>query len=393
MHDILWLLLPLAAACGWWWARYSFKTRPIQRRSSYSDYFKGLNYLLDDKPDQALEVLARVAETERDIVEAHLTLGNLFRRRGEVDRAIHIHHNLVQRQNLTTAQHQQALLELAEDYMKAGLFDRAEMIYHSIIEQTEQTEHTAVALHQLIQLYEQEKDWHQALSHCDLLEQMTGQVRKTAAAHYCCEIAEQLLTDDQIKQAINALQTALQRDSSCTRANLLKATIAIERKDYHAAIKALQKVPQQKPEFLLECIEPLKLCYQSNGQIDILIQYLLEQHQKYHNGRITAAVADLIMEYQGLTAALDFLEQQVQQKPSFIGLRRMVELKLERDGSNAQSDLRALYRTSRDMLDDAARYRCDNCGFILRTLNWHCPSCKEWDSIKPLGDMIARNEP
>jgi len=157
MQELLWLLLPVAAASGWWWARQSATVR--QRQPDHSDYFKGLNYLLDDKPDQALEVFVRVAEAERNTLEAHLTLGNLFRRRGEVDRAIHIHYKLTQRPNLSTTQHQRATLELAEDYMKAGLFDRAETLYHTIIRQHEQTEHTASALQRLIQLYEQEKDW------------------------------------------------------------------------------------------------------------------------------------------------------------------------------------------------------------------------------------------
>ena len=391
MQELLWLLLPVAAASGWWWSQHTRSKLSEHRRSNSSDYFKGLNYLLDDKQDQAIEVFVRVAETERDTIEAHLTLGNLFRRRGEVDRAIHIHHNLTQRQNLSTAQRQRAVLELAEDYMKAGLFDRAETLYHSIIKQAEQTEQTAIALHRLIQIYEQEKDWEQALKHCDLLEQMTGQVRKVAAAHYCCELAENAVRQDQKNTAEAYLQAAIKRDSNCARANLLLGQIAIEKGEHSAAIRALQNVPRQQPGFLIEIVKPLEQCYQAQGKAHELINYLGGLHKQHRTGRLTAAIADLIVQYQGRDPALQFLETELNKEPSFIGLRRMVELKLERDSGNVNPDLQALYMTSRDMLDGAARYRCEHCGFTVRSLNWHCPSCKQWDSVKPLGDLICRN--
>ena len=391
MQDLLWLLLPVAAASGWWWARHSPNTFTIRRHSNHADYFKGLNYLLDDKPDQAIEVFMRVAEMERDTVEAHLTLGNLFRRRGEVDRAIHIHYNLTQRQNLPTVQRQRATLELAEDYMKAGLFDRAEALYHNIIRQSEQTEHTARALQRLIQLYEQEKDWEQAIKHCDRLEQMTGQVRKIASAHYCCELAESVLAEGDIATASEHLRAALKRDSNCARANLLLGHIAIEQNDYPAALQALHAVPQQKPDFLTEMLKPLEQCYQAQNQINLLIDYLMELHERQRSGRLTAMIADLITQHRGPDFALQFLEQALQQEPSFMGLRRLVELKLDRDDGTEHADLQALYLTSRDMLDNAARYRCEQCGFTVRTLHWHCPSCKQWDSVKPLPDLVCRD--
>ena len=391
MQELLWLLLPVAAASGWWWSQHTRSKQSDYRRSNSSDYFKGLNYLLDDKQDQAIEVFVRVAETERDTMEAHLTLGNLFRRRGEVDRAINIHHNLIQRQNLSTAQRQQATLELAEDYMKAGLFDRAETLYHSIIQQTERTEQTAIALNRLIQIYEQEKDWGQALKHCDLLEQMTGQVRKIAAAHYCCELAENAAREGQKNVAEEHLRTALKRDSNCARANLLSGKIAIEAGRYDDAMQALLSVPKQQPALLIEIVTPLEQCYQAQSKTNELIDYLSDLHKQHRTGRLTAAIADLIAHHQGVDAALSFLETEMNKEPSFIGLRRLVEIKLERDSGNVNSDLQALYLTSRDMLDNAARYRCDYCGFTVRNLNWHCPSCKQWNSVKPLGDLICRN--
>jgi len=221
---------------------------------------------------------------------------------------------------------------------------------------------------------------------------MTGQVRKIAAAHYCCELAENALVQSDFATACDHLYAALKRDSNCARANLLLGRIAIEQGDYTSAIQALQAVPQQKPDFLSEILKPLQQCYHALDQIDALIDYLTQLHSRHRTGRLTAAMGDLIAAHQGTETALAFLEQQLQQEPSFIGLRRMVELKLERNGSTEHSDLQALYMTSRDMLDHTARYRCEHCGFTVKNLHWHCPSCKQWNSVKPLSDLVCRNK-
>lgn len=153
MMELLWLLLPVAAASGWWVARHDRARRSdVAVRSA--EYFKGLNYLIDDKPDQAIEVFTRMADVDQDTAETHLALGNLFRRRGEVDRAIHIHGSLIARTNLTDDQRRRAMLELGEDYLRAGLFDRAEALFQELVDQPD---HMEVALSRLIHILQQEK--------------------------------------------------------------------------------------------------------------------------------------------------------------------------------------------------------------------------------------------
>ncbi|MFO1351127.1 MAG: lipopolysaccharide assembly protein LapB [Gammaproteobacteria bacterium] len=387
MIELLWLLLPVAAASGWWLAKREPDT-PFYSYNNNSEYFKGLNYLLDDKPDQAIEVFTRMVEMDKDTVETHMTLGNLFRRRGEVDRAIHIHHNLMSRANLTAQQRSRAMLELAEDYMRAGLFDRAENLYRAL---AEYSEHTVAALHRLLDIYEQEKDWEQAIAHCDRLERMTGQVRKLEAAHYCCELAEAAMRHGDSARAQDYLKQALQRDANCARASLLHAQIAMAGGDCKSAVAHLQAVERQNPNFFTEIIAPLGQCYAALNRQSELLEYLRNVHQHDHSGRFTAVLAELLAQQEGASAAIQFLEQELREYPSFIALRYLVELKIAHKQYPQASDIETLYRTSKHMLNGAARYRCDNCGFIGKSLHWHCPSCKRWSTIKPLPDLVCKH--
>ena len=207
--ELLWLLLPIAAASGWWAARRSSMGRGHAAVHN-ADYFKGLNYLIDDQPDQAIEVFTRMADVDRDTAEIHLALGNLFRRRGEVDRAIYIHGSLIARTHLTTDQRQRAMLELGEDYLRAGLFDRAEELFQKLLDQPD---HTALALSRLIYIFQQEKDWRQAIAYSDRLERISGESKRRQTAHFCCELAEEANARHQADEARTWLLDALARHS------------------------------------------------------------------------------------------------------------------------------------------------------------------------------------
>jgi lipopolysaccharide biosynthesis regulator YciM len=385
MVELFWLLLPVAAASGWWWAkRDAVQTDATSKKA---EYFKGLNYLLDDKPDQAIEVFARMAETDRDIVETHLTLGNLFRRRGEVDRAIHIHHTLSNRLDLSQQQRNRAAVALAEDYMRAGLFDRAENLYRIL---AQQSEYTALALNRLVDIYEQEKDWQQAIEHCDQLERRTGQVRKIEAAHYCCQLAEEAQRRGDNERVRGLLQQALERDANCSRASIMQGQSALAAQQYATAVKAFKAVERQNPDHFIQVITPLGECYAALNKHDEYIRYLLEVQQRDHSGRLTAALAELITRQRGPAAALDFLESELKQHPSFLGLRSLIELKLAEPDSTGDTHLTVLYQASRFMLNGAVHYHCANCGFTGRMMYWHCPGCKRWNTTKPLPDLLCK---
>lgn len=388
--SLFWLLLPVAAASGWWLARRS-QQRRYSNQPTRVDYFRGLSYLLDDKPDQALEVFAQMAEHDQGTVDTQLMLGHLFRRRGEVERAIHIHHNLTTRSHLTASQRQRAVLELAEDYMRAGLFDRAEALYRGLIERPTRGSHNAVALNRIIKIYEQEKDWRQAIVHCDLLERLTGQVRKVEAAHYCCELASEALQQQRPDAALTYLNEALQRDAGCARANLLQARLAMSRSDYNHAIRVLTAVERQKPVYLSEVLDPLSRCYAELAQPRQYSDWLRAAQTRHPYSWLTTSLARHIAETEGTGRALEFLAEQLQRQPSFASLRALLELKLHQAGPD-KDHLETLCQTSKQLLDSAVRYRCDQCGFTVKTLNWQCPSCKNWETIVPLPDLACRSD-
>lgn len=388
MMELLWLLLPVAAASGWWMARREYLGRSGSVVRS-AEYFKGLNFLIDDKPDQAIEVFTRMADVDRDTAETHLALGNLFRRRGEVDRAIHIHGSLIARTNLTAEQRRRAALELGEDYLRAGLFDRAEALFQELVDQPD---HMEIAVSRLIHIFQQEKDWRQAIDFCDRLERIGGESKRRETAHFCCELAEEANSRQDPAEARTWLLDALKRDSACARASLLLGRFAMQSGDHRAAIAAFQAVERQDRGYFPEVISPLGQCFSALGRIDEWLVYLRQVQERDHGGRITDALAEWLLKQEGEEAALEFLERELRDYPTLLGLRRLVEIKLGRGEGAEYADLRALHCISTQMLNGAARYRCANCGFVVKSLHWCCPSCQRWNTIKPMPDLVMKSE-
>lgn len=388
MMELLWLLLPVAAASGWWMARREYLGRNGSVVRS-AEYFKGLNFLIDDKPDQAIEVFTRMADVDRDTAETHLALGNLFRRRGEVDRAIHIHGSLIARTNLTAEQRRRAALELGEDYLRAGLFDRAEALFQELVDQPD---HMEIAVSRLIHIFQQEKDWRQAIDFCDRLERIGGESKRRETAHFCCELAEEANSRQDPAEARTWLLDALKRDSACARASLLLGRFALRAGDHRTAIEAFQAVERQDRGYFPEVISPLGQCFSALGRIDEWLVYLRQVQERDHGGRITDALAEWLLKQQGEEAALEFLERELRDYPTLLGLRRLVEIKLGRGEGAEYADLRALHCISTQMLNGAARYRCANCGFVVKSLHWCCPSCQRWNTIKPMPDLVMKSE-
>jgi len=382
--ELLWLLLPVAAASGWWAAR---RERAVCKAPlGNPDYIERLDHLLADKPDQTLERFFRLVEVDRDTADTHLALGNLFRRRGEVERAVSVHSHLIAKTTLTAQQRSRAVLELGEDYMRAGLFDRAEALFREL---TEQPDYTAVALARLVDIYERQKDWQQAIGYCDRLEGIIGQSKKVETAHYCCELAEEAWQRTDHAAAQEWLQQALLRDRQCARASILRGRIALASGCYTAAIAAFQAVERQSRSFFPEVLAFLSPCYAALERQAELIAYLRDVQERDHTGRVTVVLAELLLHHQGEKVALRFLETELQDHPTLLGLRRLVELKLAR--AEGGPELKALYRVSQHLLNDAVRYRCEQCGFVGKFLHWHCPSCKRWSSVKPLPDLLLRD--
>jgi lipopolysaccharide biosynthesis regulator YciM len=379
---LLLLLLPVAAASGWWLAKRDGERRAGRSGFEFSShYFKGLNYLLNEQPDKAIEVFIRMVEVDSETVETHLALGSLFRRRGEVDRAIRIHQNLIARPTLNLQQRSQALLELGQDYMRAGLLDRAESLFQELIEKGE---HVVNALHLLLDIYQQEKDWQQAIASAKKLQDISGVDMRDRVAQYYCELAEQALSDQDGAQVQRYLASALDADEQCVRASLIQADMARKTGDYKAALCALGRVEKQDSDFLPEIIEPLRECHAKLGREAEMADYLRRLFDEHKNVSLMLALADALRAQYGDARAEDFITAQLRNRPSVRGLDRLIEIKLCHADAEVRDSLLILKDLTSQLMHNKPLYSCTQCGFTGKALHWQCPSCKRWNAIKPL---------
>lgn len=247
MLQLLLLLLPLAAVSGWFFGYRHRKSSEDNLENNFisPEYFLGLNFLINEQPDKAVDVFVRMLEVNTDTVETHLALGNLFRRRGEVDRAIRIHQNLIARPQLDETQRMQAIFELAQDYLRAGVLDRAEKLFLELIKKGGEV---SASLNSLINIYQQQKDWYQAISTAKKLEKLSSVNMNTPIAHLYCELANQTRTKGLHDKAHSYLKDALRHDKNCARANIILGKLFFESGKYQEAIKSMLKVYKQDPE-------------------------------------------------------------------------------------------------------------------------------------------------
>ena len=318
MFDLLWLLLPVAAASGWLTAR--FKKR---QKSLSPDYFKGLNYLLNEEADKAIDVFIKLIDADSETIETHLALGVYFRRHGEINRAIRIHHNLITLSDLPLKQRHVALFELGLDYRQAGLLDRAEHFFQELIYSET---HNVLALRQLLEIHQQVQDWDNAISVAQKLASANNQPLDIEIAHYYCEQAEKFLQNRQFDAAQHAIEWALKIDSNSVRASLLEGQLALETNNPKAAIVAFERVEQQDADYLTQVIEPLQICYQKIGKSETFSRYLYHILDNYDCLKAILSLADLIKQAEGEKKAAEFLITNLKKSPSIRGIDSLLDL-------------------------------------------------------------------
>lgn len=376
-------LLPVAALSGWLLGRRDAAARsPRGANSGMSpDYFRGLNYLLEDRPDKAIEVFIKVLEVESDTVETHLALGNLFRRRGEVDRAIRIHQNLVARTSLEFDQRSTALLELGVDYMRSGLLDRAESLFKELLESGA---HQRQAIDHLVDIYQQERDWDKALEYTLRYEKLANRSLRERRAHFLCEQAQTLIETGDVEDASARLREASEIDPACVRASLMQAELAMTAGAYEAAIRHLQKIERQDIDFLPEAVGPLVESYRALGREQDLFAHL-EHLCELHAGITPVLTLTGIMSERGdIGGARARLVRELEQRPTVRGIDRLVDYSMIGAGTDLQEHLQLLKKFTQRLLEQKSNYVCGNCGFHGRVLHWQCPGCKFWNSVKPV---------
>jgi len=382
VQNLVLLLLPVAAAAGWYAANRG-KGGPGGCSDSMmgSDYIKGLNYLLNEQQDKAIDVFIRMLEVNSDTVETHLALGNLFRKRGEVDRAIRIHQNLIARSSLDSDQRMDAVLELGQDYMKAGLYDRAEGLFRELMDGGM---HLPSVLPLLLDIYQQERDWNNAIAIADQMGFVGEQPSRSVIAQFYCELAENACARGNDDEACGFLEKASEYNPRCARASLIRGQLAARKGEYNVALAAYEQVVERDIELLPEVLEPMHRCHAGLGSMDDMIGYLHKAISRYAGISPILALAEILGKEMGDETAADFIAGELARRPSVRGLSRFIDLSLLRSEGAARENLMILKNITDQLLENKPVYKCRDCGFCGKALHWQCPGCKHWNTVKPI---------
>lgn len=383
----LYLALVVALALGFFLGcRYNRKKNMGVSSPSPIDnyYFKGLNFLLNEQPDAAIDTFIGALEVNSETLETHLALGNLLRKRGEVDRAIRIHQNLLARPGLSLLQTHQVQYELAIDFMKSGLLDRAEGLLKKLV--AHDGEYKIEGLKRLLELYRDEKEWNEGLN---ILQQLAGSRLSRSyedwalkRAHFCCELAEQEIIAGNYSSSRQWLKQALGYDKQNIRAGLLLGRLEIAVGEVLKGVNQLQKVALQNIDYAAEVIPYLSDAYQQQGNIESYRSFLSKLYNETFDPSVLLVQADLITESQGELAAAEYVAAEVMKRPSSSGLYKLLEYYLAFSEGKTRDYLYSLRSVMKEIIANESQYQCRNCGFTGKQLHWLCPSCKTWGEIK-----------
>ena len=378
----LWWLLPLPAlffALGWVAARIDIKHLLTESRALPLSYFRGLNFLLNEQPDKAIESFIEVVKVDPQTIDLHFALGSLFRRQGETERAIRMHQNLLDRPTLPSDKRTMATYELAQDFHRAGLLDRAEVLFRKLDNTT--FEHSALA--HLISIYETEKDWPKAIAAMQRMEVLAKQPYYKEIAEYHCELAQAALLKSDTATASAELERALATHRGCARANLVQGDLAGQNGDWRGAVEAWQRIESQNPAFLALAADRFADAYRRLGDAPTGIRLLRNYQAQYPSLDLLNALFTLILEHEGPTPAATLIKEELAKNPTLIGLDRLLEAQLLASPPERRHDLELVKGLVGQHIKRLGLYKCDNCGFRARQYYWRCPGCQKWETYSP----------
>ncbi len=380
--DPVWLLilLPAAAASGWLAARAA-SFRRTERDHLSSVYLRGINFLINDQHDKAIEMFLGMLEADSETIEIHLALGSLFRRRGEIARATRIHENLIVRNDLTGEQRMQALFELGQDYYVAGLFDRAERFFGDL---KRDSKHREPALEYLRCIYEQEKEWGSCIDVTRTLNRISSQGYHSILSQYHCELAEVAITEGRYEEAEKYIEDAIKIDRNCIRAILQSGRLKVIHGDHQSAVDTWRMIEHKQPQYVSEIVGLVTASYRTLGRSEELEEFLRMNAELINDAQLAIAYVDALESRQGREPAERFLTDWIRRNPSLQSLHRLILLKLRgnaHDSSN-QQDFQLLEKMIGRAIEADIRYECQRCGFTVRNLHWQCPGCRSWNTIQ-----------
>ncbi|MBU2887190.1 lipopolysaccharide assembly protein LapB [Gilvimarinus agarilyticus] len=390
MGDIaIFLLLLAGVAIGFLAGRFS-RTRSSKQThpKDYAlNYYKGLSYLFNEQPDGAIDAFIGALEVNSDTLETHLALGNMLRRRGEVTKAIKVHQNLLARPGLNVRQQHESQLELARDYVKSGLLDRAEALLLELVKLS--PSYKQQALDHLVEIYQDENEWDKAIAAASTMDEKLFRPRSAATlaelkAHFACEQAEEDLILKSWGKARSHLQEALKFDRESARASLLFAQLELGQGRYREAQAHLHRVPQQDPDYILLGLDMLCECYDKLGDVRGLHKYLLVLLNQHPGNSLVLKVAERLRWTNDDYTAADFIAAHLKERPSIRTLNRLVELHLPYSEGRARENLQLLKQLVDRVVEEKPSFCCNKCGFTGNTMHWLCPGCKAWGTVKPI---------
>jgi len=369
----------LLAAAGWAIGRFGERDDEDAPPPLNIDYLKGLNFLLNEQTDQALEHFLEMVRVDDKTIETHFALGSLFRRRGEVDRAIRIHQNIIARPDLAAEQRDQALYSLAKDYLHAGLLDRAENLFGRL---SQGSRYQVQALESLCRIYEQEKEWQSAIESAEKLEILGGRSLALQIAHYYCELAESAAARKDYAAARAYVKKAQTGRPRTMRGALTRAHIAQETSDSKTALRLYHRIIDENTYLIAEALPEIVAIYEREGELNELERALKSLLQKHPEMRTLIAYTAIVNDIGGIPVIDEVVKQYMLNEPTlaeFVDLQRLSDETRGGDESVLTKIRKALSKLSMA----SPRYQCQECGFSSQRLLWQCPSCRNWETQRP----------
>ena len=375
-----WLLaFPLFFALGWLAARIDINHIVSQSKQLPDSYFKGLNFLLNQQPDKAIEAFTEAAKANAETIELHFTLGGLFRRRGEVDRAIQMHQALVDRPDLGHEQRLVAQFELGQDFLKAGLLDRAEVLFKAL----ENTSHSETALRALMEIYVQEKEWRQAIAIAERLGRLTNHPYQIEITHFLCEMAAAEAVTSNYAQARQLLEEALSSNRRNVRANILLGDFAAAEHQHAEALAIWRSVEAQQPQYLALVAAKMLVSYKALDRAEeglSVLKYFLTNHASID---LLNIVYQATLELEGMEAANQLVREELRRHPTLQGFEKLLEALLFEVPAEKRQDIQIFKSLIHQHSQRLAYYQCEACGFKARQFYWRCPACVAWETFPP----------
>ncbi len=383
MIELLFLLLPIAMAYGWFMGRNSIKQNQQTETQDLSiKYSTGLNYLLSNQQDKAIDSLLDALKVEDNSVEAHFAMANLFRKRGELDRALKVHEHLVRQGKLPTKAKQQAVFELGKDFFIFFLYDRAEKMFVKLLKSKT---YGLKSLTYLFQIFQSTKDWQQGLAHKKLVVKMNDKRLLHTLANFYCELATKALENDEFIAVIELLEQALLLDPNSCRANWLMAKIYENHQQGEQAAQCYQDIYHQDKEFFPDVIEKMHNCYKALDGEESFYLFIKKVYDETACSSALISYLGYIEQRHSPIKAHDFILSALKRRPTIRGFQYFVQMQMHsaQEAENSAS-LDLIKELVSEYLKVKHRYSCRSCGFNSATHYWSCPSCHEWEQIKPV---------